>query len=137
MKSSAEVIECVARRIRDCLERPQHFAPNAVALEEVLIILDAIEQFVRDEPGLAPALHNASYADFLRMNGFGTNTIALSRVDTLSHSEDAAAMEEVVNYWRVYRKVRPALSPYVKGRERPLDPSEVKRDVPPEQGPPQ
>ena len=128
MRSSTDVIECVARRIHDCLERPQYFAPNAVALEEVLIILDAIEQFVHDEPRLEPALHNARYADFLRTKGFGTNTIALSRVNARSQSEDAAAVEEVVDYCAHTAKL---------DRHRQLDPSEVKRDVPPEQGPPQ
>lgn len=104
MITSDQILSYVDERIDCILARPQMFASSPEGMEDVLITLDDLTQFVRSE-GKQPKSHTSGYRAFLEARGFESASFcSRHRPGRRLEDDDMLLFSRLADFWQEYRK---------------------------------
>ncbi len=113
MRTVQDAITYIDSMISYCLERPEMYAWNPVALEGLLMTLDNLAAFLKSDDDRPILVHRSRYPDFVRSKGYGAvQFIGQNPVDSTVDEHSRAAFQPLCDFWREYLAVRDLAAPF-------------------------
>jgi hypothetical protein len=112
MRTVDDALTYIDAFISRCLEQPEMYAANPVALEEVLTVLDNLAAFLRSDDQFPVLVNRSRYAEFIKSKGYGAESFTCRLPDAIAVERDRAAFEPLCAFWREYLSVRDKPPPF-------------------------
>jgi hypothetical protein len=81
MKTPEEIVEHIDHWIAHAMDRPEMYASTPRALEEMVLLLEDLRSFIREDSPFGPWGCSSSYKSYLVAQGFGAASFSSRRAD--------------------------------------------------------
>jgi hypothetical protein len=103
MKSPQDTIDFINDFYRHVLDRPHMYSRNPQSLEETLMMVDQIREFILSDADDEDAGKGKRYATFLLANGFGASRFTSRHYPSHVVSDhDKRIYQDLCEFWRKY-----------------------------------
>jgi len=106
MRTTEDVLNYIETLIGYSLERPEMYAPNPIALENALMVLDDLAAFILSQDGNPSVVYRSAYSGFLMERGFGASRFTSRLPDDADQFSTRDKFKPLCDFWLEYLNFR-------------------------------